>query len=343
MKNVENVYQLLKKAIISMLIAFFMLIIVVSILILKPSFNFQKPSASKKTSVVEKIKLEGNLWTPPDIQAVSDNELKATLSYGRDLIQNTAIYFGPKGKLAAISNGMNCQNCHLNGGTIILGNNYSAVASTYPKLRARSGGLESLEKRINDCMERSLNGKPIPNDSKEMNAMVTYIKWLGKDTPKPVGAGLASLPFLDRAASIEKGQMVYQQKCIACHGANGEGVLSLEGNAYVYPPLWGEHSYNVSAGLFRLSRFAGYVKANMPLGATYDSPILTNDEAWDVAAYVNSMPRPIKLFPADWPDISTKPIDHPFGPYIDPFPEEQHKYGPFEPLKKFYDSQSKTN
>ena len=72
----------------------------------------------------------------------------------------------------------------------------------------------------------------------------------------------------------------------------------------------------------------------MPNGASFDNPILTDEEAWDVAAYVNSMPRPHKTFAADWPDISAKPFDHPFGPYADDFTEQQHKLGPFVAIKK---------
>jgi thiosulfate dehydrogenase len=102
----------------------------------------------------------------------------------------------------------------------------------------------------------------------------------------------------------------------------------------MYPPLWGSNSYNNGAGLYRLSRFAGYVKANMPLGATYATPQLTDEEAWDVAAYINSMYRPKKDLSNDWPDISKKPIDHPFGPFADGFSEEQHKIGPFIPIKE---------
>ena len=98
-----------------------------------------------------------------------------------------------------------------------------------------------------------------------------------------------------------------------------------------------EKSYNQGAGLFRMSRLAGYVKANMPFGATYDNPQLTDEEAWDVAAYINAQPRPEHPFLAtDWPDISKKPYDHPFGPYRDSFPEAQHKYGPFRPIVAFY-------
>jgi thiosulfate dehydrogenase len=93
------------------------------------------------------------------------------------------------------------------------------------------------------------------------------------------------------------------------------------------------NSYNVGAGLYRVSTLAGYVKANMPYGVTFENPFLTDEEAWDVAAYINSMPRPDKDLSMDWPDISKKPFDHPFGPYADSFSEIQHKYGPFILIK----------
>jgi thiosulfate dehydrogenase len=237
----------------------------------------------------------------------------------------------------SISNGMNCQNCHLRAGTKPFGNNYSAVSATYPKFRARSGSIESIEKRVNDCIERSLNGKALDNDSREMRAIVSYMHWLGKDVAKgkaPEGAGIWDLPLLERPADPVQGAVIYEQRCNVCHGKNGEGIRDSTAAEWKYPPLWGEHSYTKAAGLFRLSRLAGYVKANMPFETFYDAPILTDEEAWDVAAYINSMPRPSGDISHDWPDISLKPFDHPFGPYADPFTEQQHKYGPFKPIKK---------
>jgi thiosulfate dehydrogenase len=41
----------------------------------------------------------------------------------------------------------------------------------------------------------------------------------------------------------------------------------------------------------------------------------------------------------DWPDASKKPFDHPFGPFADGFSAEQHKYGPFGPIKAKIDAQ----
>jgi thiosulfate dehydrogenase len=102
---------------------------------------------------------------------------------------------------------------------------------------------------------------------------------------------------------------------------------------FTYPPLWGKQSYNDGAGLYRLSNFAKYIKYNMPEGTNHTNAQLTDEEAWDIAAFVNSQPRSNKNIKKDWPNIKEKPFDHPFGPYADGFDEKQHKYGPFKAIK----------
>ena len=255
---------------------------------------------------------------------------------GHDLVENTSYYFGPKGKIAAISNGMNCQNCHIQGGIIPWGNNFSAVIISYPRFNARSGETMSISRRVNDCFERSLNGAAIDTTSREMNAIIAYMHWIGDDVPKhkkPLGSGIMRLKYLDRAADPAKGKIVYTITCQRCHGTDGQGQINGDASGYIYPPLWGENSYNTGAGMYRLSGFAGFVKNNMPfLEAQYDHPKLTDEEAWDVAAYVNSQPRPLIKNKNDYPDVSKKPIDAPFGPYADTFSERQHKFGPFKPI-----------
>lgn len=283
---------------------------------------------------------EKSIWTAPDVENIKAEDNANLIQYGRNLISNTSDYLGPEGFVKKMSNGMNCQNCHLAAGTKPFGNNYSAVAATYPKFRARSGAQETIIKRINDCFQRSLNGEALDSTSREMRAIVAYINWLGEGVPKgksPKGVGLLKLPFLNRAASPEKGQLVYTVKCVSCHATDGNGLPMPEGNGRRYPPLWGERSYNEAAGLFRISNLAGYVKANMPFGASYDNPQLSDEEAWDVAAFINAQPHPKHKFLAqDFPDISKKPFDHPFAPFKDTFSVAQHQFGPFQAVVDFY-------
>jgi thiosulfate dehydrogenase len=278
------------------------------------------------------IKEDSLAWYPPDIYSLRNSSGSETILYGRDLIFHTAKYLGPRGTITAMSNGMNCGNCHLTAGTTFNGFALSAVAANYPKFRPRNNKVESIEYRINECFARSLNGQKLDSLSKEMQAMVAYIKWLGKDVSKntsPHGSGVPQIEMLNRAANPANGQKIYASKCVSCHGIKGEGLSNLDSTGYTYPPLWGKNSYNVSAGIFRLSSLAAFVKYNMPYNAAQTQPQLSDEEAWDVAAFVNSQPRPEKFFSQDWPKIETKPFDFPFGPYADSISEMQHKYGPF--------------
>ncbi len=297
----------------------------------KPEKQTQQVPASSGTLKTDAT----NYWTAPDINTISDTKQKEQVAYGKELIAHTARYLGPNGSVMKISNGMNCQNCHLQAGTAVFGNNYGSVASLYPKFRARSGGIEDIYKRVNDCFERSLNGKALNTKSKEMQAIVSYINFVGSNVEKgkkAEGSGFKELTWLDRAVDTAKGMAVYTAKCQSCHQANGEGTFTADKTEYTYPALWGKNSFNDGAGLYRISNFAKYIKYNMPQGVTHLYPQLTDEEAWDVAAFVITQNRPHINTPKDWPDISKKPVDYPFGPYADTFPEKQHKYGPFKPI-----------
>ena len=273
-----------------------------------------------------------NCWTGAGPHQIPVDSAGSIIRYGYLLISNTAAYLGPRGSVSHSTNGMNCQNCHLEAGTKPWGNNFGAVASTYPKVRLRSGLKESIEMRVNDCLQRSLNGQPLDSLSKEMRGMVAYIKWLGNEIPKgekPKGTGIQDLPYLSRAADPIQGKQFYTITCAKCHGLDGQGIQQINQIGYIYPPLWGNNSYNDAAGIFRLSRFAGFIKNNMPNTVNYHHPAISNEMAWDIAAYVNSQPRPHKDQSHDWPNIAKKPLDCPIGPWADSLSETQHKYGPF--------------
>lgn len=280
-----------------------------------------------------------DLWTAQDLSLVQGAE-KEMVEYGRELIANTANYLGPQGSVAHITNGMNCQNCHLQAGNQPYGINFGSSWSTYPKFRPhrpRGESSEDLFMRVSSCFERSLNGTSPAKGSKEMQSILAYINYVGGNVPKgekAKGSGIYEVPLLSRAADPIRGKMIYAKKCVSCHLENGEGQLAADVKSYQYPPLWGSHSYNSAAGLFRLSKFAGYVKANMPQGATYRGPLLSDEECWDLAAYVNSQPRPSKDLGKESPLLEEKLFDYPFGPYADGFSEKQHKYGPFKPIKE---------
>lgn len=257
----------------------------------------------------------------------------ALLAYGEELVRHTAQYLGPQGSVSQISNGMNCQNCHLNGGQEPWGNHYRSVAALYPLYRPRSGQVETVEKRINDCLQRSLNGQALDSASREMQAIKAYVLWVGRNQPKgkPAAAkGLEPLPLLARAASPAAGEKLYALHCATCHGANGQGSWSTKAREFVYPPLWGDSSFNTAAGLYRLGKMAPFVYHNMPQGrAVKGKALLTTEEAWDLAAFVNAQARPEKHFAGDWPNLKEKPLDLPFGPFADTLPAQQHKFGPW--------------
>ncbi len=339
-QNADKIHRSLQIMIGLLGVVFLLVFLVIYFFIFGvPDFKSVKKAETRKSY----IKPDSNfvhLWNAPaDWRMMKlDSQEQEKVKYGRALIAHTAEYLGPKGSVKHISNGMNCQNCHLKAGTQPWGNNYAAVQATYPKFRERSGSKEDQIKRVNDCFERSLNGISLDSNGKEMQAILAYIKWLGTDVPKkkvPRGSGIFKLKGLKRPCDPVLGKVVYEQKCQSCHQNDGKGVLAENGKSYTYPPLWGKNSYNTGAGLYRISMMAGYVKYNMPFGVTYERTQLSDQEAWDVAAYINSKPRPTKDLSNDWPNLAGKPFDHPFGPYADPFTEQQHKYGPYKPIKEW--------
>jgi len=296
----------------------------------------RREKARREKKGLEKIMLSEKeaLWAAPDSNSIPTDEYGELIRYGKKLISHTSYYIGPRGSVNKNANGMNCQNCHLEAGTRAWAGNFGAVASLYPRFSDRRGTTETINQRITDCFERSMNGSAPDSNSREMKAMKAYISWVGKDVnkgKKPLGAGLEIPSFIERAADPQKGKILYQQKCQSCHGPNGEGQQGTT-SEYRYPPLWGEHSYNSAAGLYRLSKFAGFVKDNMPFGSNYQNEQLNTEEAWDLAAFVNSQPRPTKKFKQDWPNLLLKPVDLAEGPFADSYPALQHKYGPFTPI-----------
>jgi thiosulfate dehydrogenase len=296
--------------------------------------------ASRGAAAAEASPLDLAAWTPPQMRAVGDDPLGRLVKYGHTLMVDTPGQIGPAAADPAkrySGNNLTCQNCHLKAGTQPYAVPLMGTWGQFPQYRGREGGIGTLEERINGCMERSMNGHALPLDSVEMKAFLAYVKWLSTGIPdgaRLTGAGTMSVKEPDRAADPGNGATVYASTCAVCHGKDGRGQRAATGAGYQFPPVAGPDSYNNGAGMTRVLTAAGFVRHNMPVGTTFDAPVLSDADAYDVAAYINSLDRPARAgLENDFPIKTQKPVDAPYGPYVDGFPPEQHKYGPFGPIR----------
>lgn len=213
-----------------------------------------------------------------------------------------------------VGNVLNCTSCHLNAGTVADGSPFVGVSAFFPSYAPRAGRVITLEERINGCFLRSMNGKPLPLESADMKAMVAYFNWMkGKTKPddKVAGRGVGKIDMAIKP-DIQNGKKVYSAQCAVCHGKEGEGLRQLDGR-YTYPPLWGDESFNIGAGMARTYTAAAFVKRNMPIGFHERYPLgqggLSDQEAVDVAEYFSHQPRPdFAAKVKDWPK-DKKPTD----------------------------------
>ncbi len=287
-----------------------------------------------------------SVFTPPDTSTIPHDQFGDMVRYGRDLILNTAYYLGPNGtKGHYLGNKMNCTNCHVDAGTRPFAFNFFSSHARYPQYRGRENRVLTLGERINNCIERPHSGTPMPLDSKEIVAMVCYMKWLSQNVPigqHVKGDEALELDYPARPADPQKGAQIFADNCTSCHGKEGQGQWNADSSTYIYPPLWGPHAYQVGSSPYRVLKLARFIKANMPdKKATWDKPFLTDEQAIDVAAFINDDSihvRPTKKNKeiVDYPDISAKAIDYGIGPFIDTFPAIQHKYGPFQPIIDYH-------
>ena len=205
---------------------------------------------------------------------------------------------------------LRCVSCHLDNGRRAFAMPWVGAYGRFPQYRSRSARVIRLEERINDCIRRSLNGRALAVESDDMRDIVSYISWLSRGTASGTrlrGTGIDSLTPL--AADTTRGRVAYAQHCARCHGAEGEGMLR-RGLINAGPPLWGAGSFNIGSGMARVRVMAAFAHRHMP----FDMPgTLSAQNAFDVAAYIGSRPRPD--FPGkelDWPK-GDAPVD---GAYL---------------------------
>ena len=295
----------------------------------KPTTTFNTPNTT--------------LLQQPDTTTIPKDEFGDMVRYGRNILLQTAYYIGPNGIAGHYTkNKMNCSNCHQEAGTKPYSLNLMLSHTKYPQYRPREGKVLTLANRVNNCVMRPHSGDPLPLDSKEMTAILSYLKWINNEGLKNAtadGYENVELPLLDRAASSTNGKIVYEKNCQRCHQENGEGQMLPNNITYLYPPLWGQYAYQPGSSMHRVTKQARWLKSNMPHDMAYwYKPILTDAECYDVAAFVNNdslhkRPNPPTF---DYPNINDKNMDYGKGPYRDTFSEYQHKYGPWPPIIAYY-------
>jgi len=230
-------------------------------------------------------KAEAAYFKPPAASDLPNNAFGEMVRRGEDLFVNTKA-LAPKN----VGNEMNCVNCHLDRGRKANSGPLWAAYPMYPAYRKKNNKVNTYIDRIQGCFEFSMNGTPPAADSEILIALSTYAYWLstGAPTGKSLpGRGFDEPPPPKGGFDIERGKVVYQSQCALCHGDNGEGK-AVEAT-YVFPPLWGKNSYNWGAGMHRINTAAGFIQHNMPLGR---GKTLSDQEAWDVAAFINMHERP---------------------------------------------------
>lgn len=260
--------------------------------------------------IVDKDKnVLGQYTIPPDVDILKEEDAEL-IWYGKRLLTETRRLLPQN-----VGSNMNCNSCHIAGGKVNHGAPYINTYNTYPKYMGRPGREFNLVERINGCFQRSMNGKPLAAESREMEAMIAYMKWLGQGVPKGQRVNIQNSGKIDQSLvpDVDRGKVLYAQQCASCHGIDGAGLEDERGNI-VFPPLWGDESFNIGAGMARLYKAASFIKYNMPMGVQHhgvwgQGEVLSDQDAVDIAQYFTHQPRPD--FPGkihDWPK-GKKPKD----------------------------------
>jgi thiosulfate dehydrogenase len=241
--------------------------------------------AAASDSATKEAPLTSPSFAPPPASSLPHDDFGRTVKEGEQIFMSTQTYAGKY-----VGNSLTCANCHLDAGRKADAGPLWGAWPLYPAFRSKNGHVNSFAERLQGCFSYSMNGKAPPLGDPVLVALETYAYWLAKGAPVGVrlpGQGYPKLPAPAQKADYARGQALYAQHCALCHGANGQGQSSAGQTAF--PPLWGTHSFNWGAGMGDIQNAAGFIKANMPLGL---GGTLTEQQAWDVALFMDSQERP---------------------------------------------------
>jgi len=224
-------------------------------------------------------------FTPPPEESMPTDEFGKQVKLGEQIFLHTKEYAGKY-----VGNSLNCVNCHLDAGRKANASPLWAAYVSYPAYRSKNKHVNTFAERLQGCFRFSMNGKAPPYGDEVLVALESYSYWLAKGAPvggNVEGRGYPKVAKPAMAPDYARGGKVYEQNCALCHGADGQGQFS--GSTTVFPPLWGPKSFNWGAGMHDIANASAFIKANMPLGL---GGTLTDQQAWDVAYFMDAHERP---------------------------------------------------
>ena len=227
----------------------------------------------------------GATFQPPSEADIPTGPFGDTIRMGRDIMLDT-----PKHAAHFVGNNLSCANCHLDAGRMAGSAPLWAAYVNFPAYRAKNGKINTYQERLQGCFRFSMNGSAPPLGDPVLVALEAYSFWLATGLPvnkELAGRGYPKLEKPAQAPNFVRGQAIYTARCALCHGTNGAGQSV--GGHIVFPPLWGDQSYNWGAGMGGINNAAQFIYANMPYGMSYS---LMPQEAWDVAYFMNAHERP---------------------------------------------------
>jgi thiosulfate dehydrogenase len=252
----------------------------------------RQPNAVAQSGSTERPSWDSTTWRPPAISELPPDSLGNAIRRGLALVTATTDSL-PQ----FVGGNLNCTSCHLDEGRRANAAPLTGAFARYPKYIDRTGAVVSMEDRVNYCMTRSLAGSRLPDDSREMQDILSYLAFMARGVPIGAHLSVEGMPAMRRLmGDTVRGDSVYRTTCSRCHGTDGAGMAHLKA-----PALWGPKSFSIGASMARQERAASFIRYNMPL----DRPgTLSDRDAFDVAAFITSMPRP---------DLPNKARDWPFG------------------------------
>ncbi|MBU1235699.1 MAG: c-type cytochrome [Gammaproteobacteria bacterium] len=222
---------------------------------------------------------EPELHRPPPLESAPQDKYGDLVRLGYAIVTDT-----PNKASRYSGNKLSCSNCHLDAGRKPNAAPYWAAFVAYPSWRSKTDRVDTFDERVQQCFRYSLDGIPPAFGSIELTAIAAYAHFLARGLAVGTETRGRGFPLIGKTGldpNRDRGRVVYREHCQVCHGEDGGGQTGI-------PPLWGFGSYNKGAGMANVETAASFIKANMPLG----KPVLTDQQALDVAAYMNAQLRP---------------------------------------------------